>query len=133
MKIRAQNGGVLIESLVAILIFSFGVLALFGIQSRALKNMSQANYRATAVYMAGQIIATAQGDINHLNSYQTADPKVSPWVDEVKAALPNGDATVTSTLTTSTSTDGTISVTITWQLPGEADSHKHTLSTYVSY
>ena len=133
MKIRAQNGGVLIESLVAILIFSFGVLALFGIQSRALKNMSQANYRATAVYMAGQIIATAQGDINHLNSYQTADPKVSPWVDEVKAALPNGDATVTSTLTTSTSTDGTISVTITWQLPGEADSHKQTLSTYVSY
>lgn len=134
MKIRAQSGGVLIEALVAILIFSFGVLALFGIQSRAIKNISQANYRATAVYMAGQIIATAQADINHLNDYQTANDKVTAWVDQVKAALPNGDATVTSVQDTApASNNGTISVNITWQLPEETNGHQHSVSTYVSY
>lgn len=134
MKIRAQKGGVLIEALVAILIFSFGVLALFGIQSRAIKNISQANHRSTAVYMAGQIIATAQADINHLNDYQTANDKVVAWVDQVKAALPNGDATVTSVQDTApASNNGTISVNITWRLPDEPNGHQHTVSTYVSY
>lgn len=133
MKKNLQGGSVLIESLVAILIFSFGVLALFGIQSRALKDMSQANYRSTAVYLAGQIVARAQGDINHLNDYQTTNTaKVVPWINEVKAALPAGDATVTS-VKDATSNNGTIAVTINWQVPGDANAHKHTVSTYVSY
>jgi type IV pilus assembly protein PilV len=132
MKNCTQRGSVMLEALISILIFAFGVLALFGMQSVALKNMSQSNYRATAVYMASQLIGSAQGDINHLADYQytagTANTKVDPWLAEVTAALPSASAVVAVS-----SVSSTISVTVSWQAPGDTTRHQHTVSTYVSY
>jgi type IV pilus assembly protein PilV len=132
MKKQHQSGSVLLEALISILIFAFGVLSLFGMQAIAMKNMSQSNYRATAVYLASQLIGSAQGDINHLADYQftagTANAKVDPWMTEVTAALPRAGATVV--------VDGpnsTMTVTVSWQAPGDALSHQHTVSSYVSY
>jgi type IV pilus assembly protein PilV len=132
MKKPHQSGSVLLEALISILIFAFGVLALFGMQAIAMKNMSQSNYRSTAVYLASQLIGSAQGDINHLADYQytsgTANAKVDPWMTEVTAALPHAGATVV--------VDGpnsTMTVTVSWQAPGDTISHSHTVSTYVSY
>jgi type IV pilus assembly protein PilV len=127
-----QGGSILLEALVSILIFAFGVLALFAMQSTALQNMSQSNYRATAVYMANQLIGSAQGDINHLDDYQytggTAALKVAPWLDEVTAALPNASAIVEAS-----SVSSTMTVTVSWQAPGESVRHQQKVSTYVSY
>lgn len=132
MKKNYQSGSVMVEALISILIFAFGVLALFAMQSVALQNMSQSNYRATAVYMANQLIGSAQGDINHLADYQytpgTANTKVDPWLAEVTAALPKASAVVAVN-----NTDSTISVTVSWQAPRDTNSHQHTVSTYVSY
>ena len=132
MKTHHQSGSVLLEALLSILIFAFGVLSLFGMQSVAMKNMSQSNYRATAVYLASQLIGSAQGDINHLADYQytsgTANSKVDPWLTEVTAALPRATAAVAVNTTNST-----LTVTVSWKAPGETVSHSHTVSTYVSY
>ena len=122
----------MMESMISILIFSFGVLALFGMQSVALKSMSQSNYRATAVYMISQLVASAQGDIKHLNDYQTTSDKVIAWKAEVTAALPSANVTVVSVEETLHG-NGTLSVTVSWLAPGDSDRHQHTVSTYVSY
>ncbi len=131
MKKNHQTGSALLEALIAIMIFAFGVLALFGMQSVALQNMSQSNYRATAVYMANQLIGSAQGDINHLDDYQytwgATNAKVSPWAAEVAAALPNASATVAAS-----SASSAMTVTVSWQAPGDAR-HQQTESAYVAY
>jgi type IV pilus assembly protein PilV len=55
--IAAQNGSILLEALIAILLFSMGMLALAGVQAAAIKNAADAKYRAEASFLANQIIA----------------------------------------------------------------------------
>ena len=57
-----QQGSVLLEGLIAILIFSMGILALVGLQAAAIKNSSDAKYRADASYLANQIIGQMWAD-----------------------------------------------------------------------
>ena len=51
-----QNGSVILEALIAILIFSVGILALVGMQAITINNVSDAKYRADASFLADQII-----------------------------------------------------------------------------
>jgi type IV pilus assembly protein PilV len=53
----AQRGSILLEALIAILLFSMGMLALAGVQAAAIKNAADAKYRAEASFFASQIIA----------------------------------------------------------------------------
>ena len=155
MKTHHQSGSVLLEALLSILIFAFGVLSLFGMQSVAMKNMSQSNYRATAVYLASQLIGSAQGDINHLADYQysatttcpadataavcSSPAKVCPWLQETCNALPHATSTVAPltvapAAVTIDTANSTMTVTVYWRAPGEKTApHQHTVSTYVSY
>lgn len=50
------RGMALIEALVAILIFSVGVIGVLGLQALALKSSSDAKYRADAAFLANQLI-----------------------------------------------------------------------------
>ena len=52
-----QRGVMLLEALVAILLFSMGILALVALQAVAIKNTADAKYRADAAFLANQIIA----------------------------------------------------------------------------
>lgn len=107
---KSQQGVVLLESLIAIMIFSMGILALVGLQSAMVKNTSDAKYRSEATFVAQQKL----GDIwtNAKNLAGLADYVV---VDEdISALLPNGKRTV------AVSPERVVTVTITWQLPGEA-------------
>jgi type IV pilus assembly protein PilV len=53
---RAQSGVLLLEVLIALLIFSLGVLGLVGLQASAVKQSSQAKYRADATLLANELI-----------------------------------------------------------------------------
>ena len=54
---RAQTGAYLLEALIAILIFSFGVLGIVGLQAQALRFTNDSQYRAEAVYLANSLIS----------------------------------------------------------------------------
>lgn len=53
---RAQTGVMLLEALIAILVFALGVLALVGLQSISIKQSSEAKYRADAALLANELI-----------------------------------------------------------------------------
>ena len=53
---RRQRGSFLLEALVAILIVAFGILGLLGLESRALQNVDDAQYRSEAVALANAYI-----------------------------------------------------------------------------
>nr|WP_294842204.1 prepilin-type cleavage/methylation domain-containing protein [uncultured Methylotenera sp.] len=106
---KAQQGAMLLEALIAIVIFSMGILALVGLQASMLSNTSNAKYRADASYVAqqriGQMWADSDNAINYLEN-QTDVP-----------GLPNGKRTVTQPNLNQ------FLVTVTWQAPGDPEQH----------
>lgn len=106
----AQQGAVLLEALIAILIFSLGILALVGLQANMLQNTSSSKYRADASYLAQQKLGLMWADPANAGTYVVANESVSP-------ALPNGLRSVTQL-----ATPGAFRVVVGWTAPGETPS-----------
>lgn len=105
----AQQGAVLIEAMVAILIFSLGVLAIVGLQANMIKNVADSKYRSEASYIAQSLIAQMWADPDNLATYIQTDTDIS-------AVLPGGKQTVTQP------GPGQYTVTVTWLVPGPNES-----------
>jgi len=56
-SMRAQSGGFLLEALIGVLIFSFGILGIVGLQAQSLRHTGDAEYRAEATYLANSLIS----------------------------------------------------------------------------
>jgi type IV pilus assembly protein PilV len=54
---RTQSGGFLLEALIGVLIFSFGILGIVGLQAQSLRHTGDAEYRAEATYFANSLIS----------------------------------------------------------------------------
>lgn len=117
MGMHGQHGVVLLEALIAILIFSMGILAVVGLQAAMIKNTSDSKFRADASYIAQQRVGQIWVDQAPANlaNYSETDTDISNL-------LPNGTRT--------TVRDGVnpnqFTVTVRWQQPGTADEHSFT-------
>jgi type IV pilus assembly protein PilV len=115
---ESQQGVVLLESLIAILIFSLGVLGIVGLQAAMIKNTTDAKFRSEASYIAQQTIGQ-----------MWADPLTLPAdldaVVDISSQLPNGTRLVTQPVL------GQFVVTVTWQQPGQ-DQHNFTTTASIS-
>ncbi|MBI5005672.1 MAG: prepilin-type cleavage/methylation domain-containing protein [Nitrosomonadales bacterium] len=112
----AQRGVVLIEALIAILIFSIGILGIVGMQANMLKNTSDSKFRADAAYIAQQRIGLMWAEPDNILNYVRTDN-----INE----LPNGQVTVVQPAI------GQFQVTVSWQQPGEA-AHSYTTLAYIN-
>jgi type IV pilus assembly protein PilV len=115
--LKAQQGMLLLEGLIAILIFSCGILALVGLQSATVRYVGDAKYRADASFLANQSIGKMWADRQNLSAYVVTD--------ETLSSLPSGKRTITVTGTT-------VKVTITWQSPGEGSGHNYVVVTQIN-
>jgi type IV pilus assembly protein PilV len=118
-----QRGVTLLESLLGILIFSIGILAVIGMQANAVRAVAEAKYRTDASFLANALIGQMWVDRGNLASYAyagsgTPAAVLQPWVDRVAATLPGTD-TFGPTITVDV--DNTVTVTIFWQHPEEAN------------
>ena len=113
----AQKGVVLLEAMVAILIFSMGVLAIVGLQAAMIKNTTDSKYRSEASYIAQARIGQMWADPTNLATYLETNTDIS-------TQLPSGKRTVTNP------SAGNYTVTVTWQLPG-ADETQHSYTNTV--
>jgi len=59
-----ERGVMLIEALIAILIFSIGILAVVGMQGVAIKNVTESKYRSEAAFLANELISASKGEGN---------------------------------------------------------------------
>ncbi len=110
-----QRGYVLVEAMIAILIFSVGVLALVGLQAEMAKNTTDSQFRAEASYIAQQRIGMMWSDPDNLTSYVENNTDIS-------SLLPGGTRT-------SAQSGVQFTVTVSWQQPGE---ERHNFSTTAS-
>ena len=83
----AQKGVVLIEAMIAILLFSIGVLAIVGLQAAMIKNADDSKYRAEAGYIAQKRIAQMWADPANVATYVETNTDISQ-------ILPGGTRTV---------------------------------------
>jgi len=125
-----QDGSVLLESLVAILIFSFGVLGLIGILASSIRATNDARYRAEAANLANAVIgdmwATAPADLGP--QFGPDGPRLVAWQSQVAGLLPaaNGaNAPLIDLAQPGLSLQSrSVVVTVFWQLPGETVRHQ---------
>lgn len=137
-SLKRQHGSALLEALVAILIFSIGIIALMGLQAVSIKNSVDAKYRADAAYLANQIIGQMWVDRSNLNSYAhypngavcaptgaaSALSNVTAWLAQTAAALPGASGVKQQiSVTTPLANTRQVTVTVCWQGPQEATPH----------
>jgi len=116
-----QGGAMLLEALVAILIFSVGILAVVGLQAMAVESVSEAKYRTDASFLANQIVAEMWVNRANLASYDyaggAAPAVLENWIAQVNATLPGAAA---NPPTIDVGAGNLVTVTVFWQRPVEA-------------
>lgn len=124
----AQRGVALIEALVGILIFAFGIIGLVGLQVSMSRAQGAAKYRADAAYLGSQVLGTMWADRSNLLKYDSGTcgsyQPCKDWADKVASALPSGSAQIAADAA------GTVSLTVTWSTPVEG-THSHVVTTSI--
>ena len=118
-KKSAQQGVVIIEAMIAILIFSFAILGLVGLQATMIKNTAESEYRAIASYIAQQQVGRMWADPSNI-----ATSYVGVTTD-IPTQLPNGAINVTQ------AGANTYVIAVTWQKQGEPQ-HNFTTSASIN-
>lgn len=117
-NISDQKGAVLLEALIAILIFSFGILAISGLQGAMIKNTSNAKYRADASFIAQQTLGQMWANPTNLATFVVA-------AENISNLLPGGVRTI------ALPNPNQVQITISWQDPGDPDRHSHVVNARV--
>jgi type IV pilus assembly protein PilV len=129
MKLRPsrQRGFTLIEILVAILIFSFGLLGFVGLQARAIQFSVGAEDSNRAALLANDMAAT-------MVLKNTVDPaklttEIAAWQSRASSpatGLPNGAASAAQTSASAAT------LTLTWRTPSAASGAANSTNQYVT-
>jgi type IV pilus assembly protein PilV len=122
-----MDGVVLIEVMIALLIFMFGVLGLVGLQASMTRATSDSKSRADATYLASEMVGRLWSDMSNLSSYNGAScastALCKEWQTKVASSLPGGAGSVAITFD---SGNAIATVTVSWAGP---DQQTHTYAT----
>lgn len=113
LRPKYQQGSVLLEALIAVLIFSLGILALVGLQANMLKNTGTSKFRTDASYIAQKRIGEMWADPGNLGTYIETNT-------DIAALIPGGRRTVVQI------SPGNFRVTVGWTSPGETSAASDT-------
>ncbi len=139
---RSDRGFMLIEALVALLIFAFGVLGIVGLQASMTKAQTQSRFRADAALLAQRLIGTMWSDqdtlVNYASAGCAAHPRCNEWATQVGAALPGGATNIAVAAlpggivaATGKVVAADVTITITWTPPNEQQ-HNYTTTAAVA-
>lgn len=127
----SQRGIALIEAMVAILLFTIGVLALVGLQSAMTRNQTEAKFRGDASFLANEVVGTMWGDAANIANYATGNcasyARCNELKTKVERLMPGGALTIT--LGTGAAA-GAVTVTVNWTTPNDG-THNYTTSTVI--
>lgn len=131
---RREAGWTLMDGLIAIVVFSIGVLGLLALYLYSIRNSSEAEYRADAAFFANLAIASMWADDKKTLAANYASPSGSKflvWQAEVQDAytgLPN--ATGPNAPAIDVEPGNRVTVTVRWQASG-GESHQYLTETRI--
>ena len=143
-----QSGFTLIEVLVSVLIFSFGILGVVGLQANAIKMSTDAQQRAEATFLADQLFArmliadpaTAATFAHNPTGTTLCAPNVAAstnatvieWLAEVTATFPRASATEQQIIVSASPADQ-VTVRLCWKNAENDDPHTLEVSNRVQW
>ena len=139
---KEQRGSMLLEALIAILIFSMGILALMGMQVTAINTVSESKYRSDAGFLANRIIGQIWADRANIGTYAcnpctttgTGNIDTRAWATEIQSGalqLPGvTDAANQPTITLGANNQ--VQVQVFWQTPSAIAQRNHLVIAYVN-
>jgi type IV pilus assembly protein PilV len=141
-KPSSQQGVVLLEALIGLLIFSLGVLALVAMQAVSVSNVSNARYRTEAAFLANEIISEMWVDRGvgyaNLPTYLVTGGSASGvpaqrWVQKVRTQLPGTDAFPPEVAIVTPAAGGRqVTVTLRWKAPDAVTPSNHVAVAFIS-
>lgn len=143
-----QHGSMLLEALIAILIFSMGILAIVGMQAASIKQAGDAKYRSDANMLVneliGQMWVSDRTAATLAAGFATGGAAYTAWLGShstpgtVAGTLPGTDGnpptvTVVQVPGTNppTTTSSLVTIQVFWQAPGETAPHNHIAITQI--
>ncbi len=124
---RRERGATLIEGMIAILIFSIGILAIMALHAASIKNTTDAQYRVEASHLANGVIAKMRLHDQGTVTADFASPggaQYTQWLADL--------ATINMTLPGMAATPPTIvfagrqvTVSIFWQAQSDSGTRRH--------
>lgn len=132
-----QRGSYLLEGLIALLIFAFGILGLIGMLAGSIRASNDARYRVEAINLAnamvGDMWTTQPADLD--TEFGTGGTKLYAWQTLVASQLPSATGTNAPTVDLTqaglSSNSRSVVVTIFWQKPGESERHQVVLTAQI--
>lgn len=155
--LHRQNGVMLLEALIGLMIFSVGILAMIGMQAAAFSAAADAKYRTDAAAFANDIISkiwmnvdrtSNAATITSLNNFQyntggadcafsggpadATNTVLAGWVSAVTDTTGLLGATAAMQQIAVSSADlNRVTITVCWKAPQDTRSRKHQVITYV--
>ena len=128
---RSQQGMMLLEALLGILLFSVGILGLIGLQSVSIKNTTEARLRSEAGYFASQVVGRIWADRANVANYAlgtsttcassgTIPPQLKDWLCQVESALPGITTAAATRPTIVVDASNNVTVTLRWRVSANA-------------
>jgi type IV pilus assembly protein PilV len=156
----AQGGMILIEALMAILVFSLGILGLVGVNALAAGTQSDAQFRNEANRLAERIVNEMWVNVNRTDEVTlaaavatfshradvaacdtgsdgaaSANPLVTNWVATVTgggmAGLPGATARMQQ-IVVNAAAGNQVTVTVCWKAPADIAVRRHVVTTYIN-
>lgn len=123
-----QRGGSLLEGLLAIVLFSVGLMSLLMLLSASLVETGNARYRSEASMLASDLIAqmwTGDRSLAELRARFTKSTSedYQRWLDTVHSRLP-GTSGTTNLPTITIDDQRRVKILIRWQAPGDGKTHQ---------
>jgi type IV pilus assembly protein PilV len=133
-RLKNQSGMLLLEGMVAILVFTIGVLGVVGLQATVVKQVTDARYRTDAGMLVNQLLGTMWVSDRTATTLQTqfntGGAGYTTWLTRVSATLPG----VASSPPTVNIANGVVTIQIYWLAPNEAPGstpHHHFVVTQI--
>lgn len=125
-----QQGAVVLEALISILIFSIGILAIIGLQAASIKNSAAAKYRTEASLLANRVIGDMWiGDKSTAalqTNFDSPDgASYVAWAATVAQTLPGVSGVPANAPTVAIDANNEATITVYWQAPDEGAPHNY--------
>lgn len=86
------RGFVMLEALIAAVVFAIGVLGLVSLQASMTQQQTLGKFRGDAIYLADELHGLLWSDLANVTQYTTANcagyPRCNDWLNKVGRALP---------------------------------------------
>jgi len=124
---HAQRGMALLECLMALLIFSVGLLGLLGLEARVMNISTDSENRSRAAMLASEVASQMWLNNTVLSTAPTIVAIAANAGNQTQGGLPGGVVTVTPVPLTTNAAD----ITVTWQEVSDTAGNLSTLTTRV--